>query len=183
MSEANAVFQLRESDLNGTSSSSVIDPVDRHLIIATQEGLPLTAQPYHVLAQQLGITAEEVMSRLHTMLDNGTIRRIGVVPNHYRLGYTANGMSVWDIADEHIQSAGREIAALPFVSHCYRRPRHLPHWPYNLFAMLHGKSRAEVEAHKQVLLERLGERQRGHALLYSKRILKKTGLRLRQQER
>jgi len=155
-----------------------LDDIDRKIILATQQGLPLVPRPYHQLAEELGIKAETIISRIKTMQQNGLIRRIGVVPNHYKLGYKANGMSVWDITDKHIHEVGKEIAALPFVSHCYQRPRYLPHWPYNLFAMLHGHSREEVENHIQKMVELLGERRLTHDVIYSRRILKKTGLRL-----
>ena len=69
------------------------------------------------------------------MLSSGIIRRIGAVPNHYRLGLKANGMTVWDVADEQADELGMQIGQLDFVSHCYLRPRHLPVWRYNLFAM------------------------------------------------
>ncbi len=156
-----------------------LDTLDRKIILATQEGLPLTPQPYHQIAEQLGVDADTVIERIKAMQKNGLIRRLGVVPNHYKLGYRANGMSVWDIDDAHIQEAGRQIAALPFVSHCYQRPRHLPHWPYNLFAMLHAKSREEVQTHIQQIKTLLGRHLRAHDVIYSRRILKKTGLRLK----
>jgi DNA-binding Lrp family transcriptional regulator len=101
------------------------------------------------------------------------------VPNHYRLGYTANGMSVWDVDDAVVDELGAQVGALPGVSHCYRRPRHGAAWPYNLFAMLHGRSRAEVQAHADAVAALLGTACRGHDILYSTAILKKTGLRLR----
>ena len=112
------------------------------------------------------------------MLDEGLIRRIGAVPNHYRLGFSANGMSVWDVADDQVDGLGERIGALSFVSHCYRRPRRLPVWPYNLFAMLHGRSRDEVEAQALQVAALLGNACRAHDILYSTAILKKTGLRL-----
>ena len=152
--------------------------LDRRIVLATQTGLPLDPKPYHWLAVELGVTPERIMERFRAMLDDGRIRRIGVVPNHYRLGYTANGMSVWDVADEAIRAAGREVGELDFVSHCYHRPRQLPDWPYNLFAMVHGRSREEVMEQVSKIAAILGDRQRRHEILFSSRILKKTGLRL-----
>lgn len=154
------------------------DPLDRQIILATQEGLPLVPQPYHAVADQVGITPDEVMERLQHMLDSGVIRRIGAVPNHYALGYKANGMTVWDVADEHMDELGERIGALEFVSHCYHRPRHLPDWPYNLFAMVHGHDRSEVEKKAEQIAALLGDACSGHEILYSTRILKKTGLRI-----
>jgi DNA-binding Lrp family transcriptional regulator len=155
-----------------------MDELDRAIILATQEGLPLVPQPYHAVALQVGSTPDEVMERLQHMLDSGVIRRIGAVPNHYALGYKANGMTVWDVADERIDEMGERIGQLESVSHCYQRPRHLPDWPYNFFAMVHGHDRAEVEQKARQIEEILGDACRGHEILYSTHILKKTGLRI-----
>ncbi|WP_300449673.1 Lrp/AsnC family transcriptional regulator [Accumulibacter sp.] len=154
-----------------------IDGTDRRLVLATQGGLPLVARPYHQLADRLDIPAEEVMARLSRLLANGVIRRIGAVPNHYAIGYTANGMSVWDVPDERIDELGATVGRLDFVTHCYYRPRRLPHWPYNLFAMVHGVSRAEVRAKVAVIAELVGSAS-PHDVLFSTGILKKTGLRI-----
>ena len=155
-----------------------IDATDRRIVAATQGGLPLCPRPYHDVAERLGLDAGEVMARLRRLLAAGVVRRIGAVPNHYALGYRANGMSVWDVPDERASELGRRVGALPFVSHCYRRPRHPPAWPYNLFAMVHGRGRDEVEDKVGCIAALLGEADRGRAVLYSTRILKKTGLRI-----
>lgn len=159
-------------------TDAVLAELDRRLIVATQGGLPLVERPYDLLGSELGISGEQVQQRLAVMLADGRIRRIGAVPNHYAIGYTANGMSVWDVADEHIDELGAQVGALSFVSHCYRRPRRLPLWPYNLFAMVHGHDRAEVESKARQIEEMLGNSCQGHEILYSTRILKKTGLRI-----
>jgi len=112
------------------------------------------------------------------MLESGAIRRIGVVPNHYALGYKANGMTVWDVPDERVDELGEKVGALDFVSHCYCRPRHLPDWNYNFFAMVHGHDRGEVGELVRRIAELIGDADRGHEILYSTRILKKTGLRI-----
>ena len=157
-----------------------LDDFDRQLIAATQGGLPLVPRPFEAVGERLGVSGQQVRERLAQMLESGLVRRIGAVPNHYRLGFTANGMSVWDVDDALVDQLGERIGQLPGVSHCYRRPRRLPQWPYNLFAMLHGRTRAEVEQQAVQLRELLGTACRGHDILYSTAILKKTGLRLRQ---
>lgn len=155
-----------------------IDAIDRAIIVATQSGLPLAARPYHAIAASLQLQPQQVMERMLRMQQAGVIRRLGVVPNHYAIGYRANGMSVWDVADELVDQLGAAVGKLEFVSHCYCRPRHLPQWPYNLFAMVHGKSREEVEQQAAQISGLLGSHARAHTILYSTRILKKTGLRL-----
>jgi len=156
-----------------------LDPIDRRIVTATQAGLPLVDTPYAEIASWLGLNEAEVMVRMRTMLGRGAIRRIALAPNHYALGMVANGMSVWDVADEQAAALGAQVGALDFVSHCYLRPRALPDWPYNLFAMLHGSDRAEVERRRVEVAALLGTACRGHDVLYSTRILKKTGLRLK----
>lgn len=150
----------------------------RTLIEATQAGLPIVPRPYAEVASRLGLTEADVMSSLGGLIDKGVIRRIAAAPNHYALGMTANGMTVWDVDDARISGLGREIGNLAYVTHCYRRPRALPHWPYNLFAMVHGSDRAEVEDKRQAIAQILGDACRASDILYSSRILKKTGLRL-----
>lgn len=164
--------------MNAPNDFRPLDDTDRRLIQATQAGLPLTPRPYHAIAEQLGVEAADVMRRMQRMLDLGIIRRIGAVPNHYALGYRANGMTVWDVADDRIDELGERVGQLECVSHCYQRPRHLPEWPYNLFAMVHGKTREEVEAKARLIADVLGQASRGTDILYSTRILKKTGLRI-----
>jgi DNA-binding Lrp family transcriptional regulator len=160
------------------SPKTALDAVDRRLIVATQGGLPRVSRPYDALARELGIAADDVLARLRRLLDTGVIRRIGAVPNHYAIGYTANGMSVWDVEDARIDELGKQVGALEFVTHCYRRPRRLPDWPYNLFAMVHGRNREEVAAGVAQIAAVLGDACRAHEILYSTAILKKTGLRI-----
>ncbi len=160
----------------------VPDERDRALMLATQEGLPLAVRPYHALAERLGWMPEEVFERLARLHAVGVIRRIAAAPNHYALGYVANGMSVWDVDDERVDELGQWLAAQGEVSHCYRRPRALPLWRYNLFAMFHARERAEVERAVAVAAVRLAAcfpgAVRAHEVLFSSRILKKTGVRL-----
>lgn len=155
-----------------------IDDIDRGLVAATQAGLPLCARPYQAIAERLGLSETEVMERLRHLRDRGVIRRIGAVPNHYALGFRANGMSVWDVPDDRVGELGRRVGALPFVSHAYCRPRHPPLWPYNLFAMVHGRDAAEMRAKVRQIADLLGADARAQEVVVSTRILKKTGLRI-----
>lgn len=159
-----------------------IDAIDRQIISATQAGLPLTPAPYAEVASWLNLDEATVIARLAAMQERGIVRRIALAPNHYALGLVANGMSVWDVEDGEAERLGALVGALDFVSHCYLRPRALPDWPYNLFAMVHGHSRDEVEAKRREIARLLGPACRAQDILYSTRILKKTGLRLKNAE-
>ncbi|MBD9361908.1 siroheme decarboxylase subunit beta [Methylomonas fluvii] len=155
-----------------------IDEIDRKIIQATQAGLPLVSEPYQAVAEQLGLSAQTVMLHLAEMQQTGVVRRIAAVPNHYKLGYRFNGMTVWDVEDGYVDELGQKVAMLPFVSHCYQRPRHLPEWSYNLFAMVHGKTEQDASEQVAIIAELLGAQARSHEVLYSTKILKKTGLRI-----
>jgi len=172
--------QAQEHFLDNDTSESGLSVIDRAIIVATQAGLPLVSRPYQVLADQLDVDVAEVIRRIQRMQETGVIRRIAAVPNHFRLGYRCNGMSVWDVDDARITQMGKKIGNLEFVSHAYHRPRHLPEWPYNLFAMVHGKTRDEVLNKVEMIEMILGDSLRQHDILFSSRILKKSGLRLSQ---
>jgi DNA-binding Lrp family transcriptional regulator len=158
-----------------------LDDTDRRILAATASGMPLSLRPFAEVASWLGLTEDEVIDRMSRLRDAGVIRRIAVAPNHYAFGVVANGMSVWDVTDHLAETLGTEIGALDFVSHCYLRPRALPDWPYNLFAMIHGTSRDEVETLRRQIAARLAPHCRASDILYSTRILKKTGMRLKKE--
>jgi DNA-binding Lrp family transcriptional regulator len=164
--------------MDARTASQSLAEIDRRIVVATQAGLPLARRPYAAVAETLGLTEDMVIARLQAMLADGRIRRVGAIPNHYALGFTANGMSVWDVEDDALESVGLKVGAVDFVSHAYARPRALPLWPYNLFAMAHGHSREEVVAKVDHLAALIGPVARRHEVLFSTRILKKTGLRL-----
>lgn len=163
------------------NGAAPLDALDWALVAATESGLPLLRRPFAAVAEKIGCSEAEAMERFARMLARGQVRRIAAVPNHYEFGIVANGMTVWDIVDEEdpaaVDRAGRALAALPAVSHCYHRPRRLPDWPYNLFAMVHGKSQATVLSEVEHMAALLGAASRGHKVLFSTRILKKTGFR------
>ena len=151
----------------------------KRIITATQKGLPICDNPYQVIADQLGITESKLLDTMEEMLSQGLIRRIGLVPNHYALGYCFNLMTVWNVNDNDIQHLGMRVGQLNFVSHCYQRPRKAPDWNYNLFAMVHGRSENEVAQQVETIKQLLGPACREKAQLNSLKILKKTGLRIR----
>jgi len=151
---------------------------ERALILAVQDGLPIVREPYRAVAEQMGTTEERVRELLRALLARGVIKRLGAVPNHIALGFTANGMAVWDVPDDRVSEAGRKVGGFPEVSHCYRRPRRPPDWPYNLFAMLHGRSRREVLATAERIAAEAGIADLPHAVLFSRRQFRKRGARL-----
>ncbi len=159
-----------------------LDDRDRRLIEALQDGLPLVARPFAALAVATGLTEDEVLARIGRLGEDGVIRRFGVIVRHRELGYRANAMTVWDVPDDAVGDAGRRLAALDFVTLCYRRPRRLPDWPYNLFAMIHGRDRATVERLVDRATEAAGLTGRPRAILFSRRRFKQRGARYGRRE-
>jgi DNA-binding Lrp family transcriptional regulator len=127
------------------ATSTTFSERDIALIRALQASLPIIERPYLEIAKRAGMTEDEVIARVREWLDAGVIRRFGARVKHQAIGYTANGMSVWDVPPDHVEAAGKYMASFPEVSHCYTRPR-MPQWPYNLYAMIHGKQEQEVRS-------------------------------------
>jgi DNA-binding Lrp family transcriptional regulator len=150
---------------------------DRRLLTAIEDGLPLDPRPYARIAEGLGVSEEKVIARLAALRQGGLIRRFGVIVRHHELGYCANAMTVWDVADDIVAETGRRIAAMPDVTLCYRRPRRLPAWPYNLFCMVHGRDRAAVEAAVERITRDAGLAEAPRAVLFSRRRFKQRGAR------
>ncbi|WP_255168653.1 Lrp/AsnC family transcriptional regulator [Natrononativus amylolyticus] len=167
------------------TSESTLTPAERDLVLEIQDGFPLTETPYADVAAAIDKDREWVLETIERFDREGKIRRIGVIPNHYALGYTENGMTVWNVPDDLVSTVGPEVAALPFVTHCYERPRHEGVWPYNVFAMTHGRSEAEsdrrVEQVRETMARYWDVGDDDWDTLFSSRILKKTGIRLEER--
>ncbi len=159
-----------------------IDERDLELVRAIQDGLPFDPRPYAAIGRAIGMPEAEVLERLEGLIAQGDIRRLGVVVRHRELGYRANAMVVWDIPDDRVNELGPLIGRQPFVNLCYRRPRHLPQWPYNLFCMIHGRSREGVLHNLAELIDRCGLEAIPHDVLFSRRRFKQRGANYRTAE-
>lgn len=148
---------------------------DHRLVAAIQHGLPLVSHPYAELGRQCGLSEGEVINRLAALLADGTIKRLGVVVRHRELGYRANAMVVWDIPDEQVSELGHCIGRFDFVTLCYRRPRRLPAWPYNLFCMIHGQDRDAVLERVRHIEQHCQLTEVPHEVLFSRRRFKQRG--------
>ena len=154
-----------------------VDDRDRRLLAAIEGGLPLAARPYAEIAARIGASEAEVISRLGRLIECGVVRRLGLVVRHHELGYRANAMAVWDLTEAEVDRLGQRLAGYDFVTLCYRRPRHPPLWPYNLFCMVHGRDRETVCGLILRLNAELGLEGRPRALLFSRQRFKQCGAR------
>jgi DNA-binding Lrp family transcriptional regulator len=156
---------------------------DLKLVETLCGGLPLVADPYAQLGRRVGFSETEVLSGIQRLINGGIIKRFGVIVQHRQLGYTANGMSVWNIADDRVSDVGERMGRFPFVTLCYRRPRHLPDWPYNLFAMVHGSNRDTVLQQVADIAHTLKLEHVERDVLFSMRQFKQCGARYECKER
>ena len=155
---------------------------DRRLLAALEDGLPLVPRPYRALGERVGLSEAQVIETLRSLAARGVIRRLGLILRHRELGYRANAMTVWDVPDAAVPGAATALTRLPFVTLCYRRPRRPPLWPYNLFAMIHGKDRAKVLAEVEEATVAAGLDGVARAVLFSRRCFKQRGARYAPKE-
>ena len=150
-----------------------ISELDRKIVRLLQGEFPLVAEPYKVLAAEIGITEEQLLARIAAMREEKKIRKIGAVLRHREVGFTANCLCVWNVPDERVDEVARRMAEHPRVSHCYDRNREAD-WQYNLYTMIHGYSREECEAIAAELADATGIDDR--RMLYTKKEWKKTSM-------
>ncbi len=158
-------------------AACALPEIERSLTRALQTGLPLQARPFEALGRSVGLSEHTVIEMLERWQAEGLMKRFGVVVRHHELGFRANAMCVWDVADDQVGTMGRRLATEPQVTLCYRRKRILPQWRYNLFCMIHGKSRDEVMSARDDIAERLDLDRWPHAILFSTRRFKQRGAR------
>jgi DNA-binding Lrp family transcriptional regulator len=155
----------------------VLDTTNRALIALIQDGLPIDPRPFAHIAEQLGIDEQEVIQRIEALRGDGVITRFGVVVRHHELGYRANAMVVWDVPDDRVDEVGKCLGDIDCITLCYRRPRRLPMWPYNLFCMIHGKDRQRVLARLKGIVAGVGLEDVDYKVLFSGRRFKQRGAR------
>ena len=151
-----------------------VQNAEQQLKFLLQQGLPLDSRPYRVLAQQTGLSEEQVLQRIQQWQQEGLIRRMGAIVDHHQLGYNANAMLVFDIPTEQVDLVGETVAASGRVSLCYRRPRR-PGWHYNLFCMIHGRCRDQVLQQIAQLRQSLGLSVFPFQILFSRQQFKQCG--------
>lgn len=150
-------------------------PDEARVLAAIQGGLPLVPRPFAAVGVALGLAEAAVLGCLADLAAAGVIKRMGVVVRHGELGYRANAMVVWDIPEQEVGRLGRCLGSLEYVTLCYRRPRRLPAWRYNLFCMIHGRDRGEVLALVEAMRRDCGLEDIAGEVLFSTRRFKQCG--------
>lgn len=142
-----------------------------------EKGLPIAAKPYLELADKIDASEPQVIEQIESWQESGLIKRFGLVVKHRQLGYTANAMVVWNIPNEDVDIVAHKLSMFDEVSLCYRRPRRLPDWPYNLFCMIHGQERSTVLKQIEKITEQLGLAHIQKDVLFSYKAYKQNGAR------
>ena len=153
-----------------------VDATDREIVLALGDGLALVQRPYGRLGARVGCAEGEAIARISRLVETGVISRFGCILRHRRIGYRANGMAVWSVPASEVDAAGERLARCEKVTLCYRR-RTAEGWPYNLFAMVHGRERGAVEAAISHAAQQAGLAGCASAILFSRRCFKQAAAR------
>jgi DNA-binding Lrp family transcriptional regulator len=171
---------LDSTDVSATriseSATGDLSALEANLLVAIQDGFPLSATPYRDVADEIGADVDEVLAATERLLADGCIKRIGCIVNHVVTGFDANCMVVWDVPDDELDERGVAVGELPYVTLCYHRPRRPEQdWEYNLFTMIHGREGDAVDEQIDELAAEYLPFE--HERLYSEATLKQTGAR------
>jgi len=166
------------SETAPTRSKPVVEAEDRTVLHALESGLELTSRPYAALGEGIGMSESEVLARLRSLIDRGIIARFGCIVRHRPIGYRANALAVWDVPDALVDEIGEKLAQRDEVTLCYRRTRRPPAWPYNLFAMVHGRERDAVTEQIAEAGREAGLSAFPSSILFSRRCFKQSAARL-----
>lgn len=165
-----------QSEIDRASLSAfVVDPGDRELVQILTVGLPLNSEPFKQIAVQLNRSEGQVIERLQALTAAGVVPRIGVIVRHRAIGWRANAMVVWDVPPADVDRIGALLASAAGINLCYRRTRHEREWPYNLYCMVHAKSRDEALACLIAAQDLAGLGAYPRQVLFSLRCYKQTG--------
>lgn len=144
---------------------------DKDFIRELQKDMEIIDEPFVKAAKNLGITEDEVFTKMKHYEDVGVMRRFAAILRHRQVGFTANGMIVWKVPEDRITSVGETLGSFPQVSHCYERPTY-DDWPYNVFSMIHCKTHDEAYDVAKTIQNQINVSE--YKILFSSREFKKT---------
>ena len=164
---------MRKTGVGMMAQETAMTELDKKIVRALQGDFPLVAEPYQMLADQVGVSKEEFMARVKVLEEQKVIRKMGAVLRHREVGFNANVLVAWVVPEARLDEVARKMVASPSVSHCYDRNT-APDWPYNFYTMVHGHNREECEQIVEELGKACGIEE--HTKLYSKKEWKKTSM-------
>jgi DNA-binding Lrp family transcriptional regulator len=165
----------QEPGISGDGDPEVLRPGDRDLLQTLSRGLAILPRPFAALAEELGQSESAVLGRIAALVSAGVVSRLGIILRHRALGWRSNAMVVWRVPEGDVESAGRRLAAAKGVTLCYQRQPHEQHWPFNLYCMIHARSRDEALGTLASAADEAGLAGAEHRVLFSVRCFKQTG--------
>jgi len=157
----------------------MLSDLEKKVILALQRDLKITRRPFKELAQQLGVAEAELLAAIRRLMEKGYIRRFGATLRHQQSGYTANALVAWAVPEADLKTIGQKLAQQRAVTHCYARAP-APSWPYNLYTMIHGRTREDCVNIAARMAAETGLAD--YEMLFSETELKKTTMRYFQEE-
>ncbi len=152
----------------------MLSDLEKKVILALQRDLEIIPQPFNELAARVGVPEEELLAAIRQLLGKGYIRRFGATLRHQKSGFAANALVAWAVPESELKSVGQKLALNKAVTHCYARQPG-PSWPYNLYTMIHGKTREECVRTAARMAAEIGLSD--YEMLFSETELKKTTMR------
>lgn len=165
--------------IKATSSlSSCLEATEaeQKLIQLIHRGIPVCESPYRILGNHLGMSGRDVIGLIRIMFHHNIFRRWGVVFRFYEMGYHSRAMVVWDVPNDEVDNVALNIAGTKFVSACFKRPRCLPSWHYNLFTEVHGKTALSISVEVEAIVSRFALQKLRYCVLFSGRRFKDPGM-------
>lgn len=150
------------------------DETDKRFIRELQKDIEVVSEPFNEPARRLGVSVEEYLAKAKYYESIGVMRRFAAILRHRNAGFIANGMIVWIVPESRVDEVGTLLASFPQVTHCYRRPTY-PDWPYNLYSMVHARSREVCEGIAKEMASHIGIND--YRILFSTREFKKERVR------
>jgi siroheme decarboxylase len=152
----------------------MLSDLEKQVILALQRDLEIRPRPFLELAEQLGVTEENFLDAVRSLMAGGYIRRFGATLRHQKSGFAANALVAWAVPADRVKEIGQQLAAQRSVSHCYAR-KPAASWPYNLYTMVHGRTPEDCLAIAGQMAQEIGLDD--YEVLFSETELKKTTMR------
>ena len=151
----------------------MLSRLEKKIVALLQDDIAITKRPYLEISKQLNIPEETLLQQLKDLYKRGIIRRFGATIRHQKSGFEANAMVAWQVDEDYIDEAGKQMASLKAVTHCYRR-NPTDDWPYNLYTMIHAKNEESCWEIARKLAKKASVDT--YTLLFSRKELKKTSM-------
>jgi DNA-binding Lrp family transcriptional regulator len=151
----------------------MLSELEKKVVASIQQDMAVTSRPYLAVAQEIGISEQDLLMTLKSLCTRGVIRRFGATLRHQRTGFKANAMVAWRVSEDRVETVGAIMAQFSQVSHCYRR-NPCAQWPYNLYTMVHAN---DADACREIA-DQMSDTTNvdDYILLFSQEELKKTSM-------